>query len=57
MIDNKKFACIEMQRSIRNNNLLKANYNLDKLITMVNERTENNDLWNKLYKKINDYVS
>ena len=48
MIDNKKFDCIELQRAIRDKNLLLADYNLDKLITMVNQRTENSILWKKL---------
>jgi hypothetical protein len=53
MIDNKKFDCIELQRLIRNKNLQLADYNLDKLITMVNQRTEKNDLWKKICKKKN----
>jgi hypothetical protein len=50
MIDSKKFDCIELQRAIRNKNLLLADYNLDKLITMVNQRTEKSILWKKLSK-------
>ena len=50
MNDNKKFNCIELQRAIRDKNLQLADYKLDKLISMVNQRTENSRLWNKLLK-------
>lgn len=47
----KKFDCVAMQRNIRNEMVKEAKYDLRKLVDIINNRTQNNEILIKYYER------
>jgi len=51
MIKNKRFDCVDNQRKIRSMMIKEANYDLNKLAEIINDRTKNNKILLKYNKR------
>lgn len=48
----KKFDCVELQRSIRNKLVQESDMNLDKFFVLINDKKKNS----AVYKKLSDRI-